>query len=50
VLGEAGDFPIGDLVAADARDVAAGALGSGVAVEVVVVDRRGGIVGRAAAR
>lgn len=42
---EAG-FPIGDLVAADARSVAQALVGAGVSVEVIVVDRKGGIVGR----
>ena len=38
---------LADAVAADARRVAADRLGSGVAVEVVVCDRRGHVIGRA---
>ena len=40
-------LPLGDLVAARAREVAQGVLlGAPVAVDVVVIDRAGGIVGR----
>jgi cobalt-precorrin-5B (C1)-methyltransferase len=41
------DFPLGDLVAADARDVALGVLGGATAMDVIVIDRAGNIVGRA---
>ncbi len=47
-LATAAGFPLGDLVAAQARDVARGVGGAGVAIEVLVVDRQGNIAGRAA--
>jgi cobalt-precorrin-5B (C1)-methyltransferase len=44
----AAGLPLGDLVAAKARDAALGVLqGAPVAVDVVVIDRAGAIVGRA---
>ena len=44
----AAGFPLGDLVAAGARDTALGVLrGAPVEVDVVVIDRAGTIVGRA---
>jgi cobalt-precorrin-5B (C1)-methyltransferase len=44
----AAGFPLGDLVAAGARDTALGVLrGAPVAVDVVVIDRSGTVVGRA---
>ena len=47
-LAEAASFPLGDLVAAQARAVSCGVTGPEVAVEVLVVDRQGRIAGRAA--
>ncbi|MGY1711536.1 cobalt-precorrin-5B (C(1))-methyltransferase [Geodermatophilus sp. SYSU D00758] len=45
---QAAGLPLGDLVAAGARDTALGVLrGAPVAVDVVVVDRAGAVVGRA---
>lgn len=41
---EAG-LPVGDLVAADAREIAAAVVGDAVRVEVLVVDRQGEVVG-----
>jgi cobalt-precorrin-5B (C1)-methyltransferase len=47
-LAQAAGVPIGDLVAARARQVALGVLaGAEIAVDVVVIDRSGTIVGRA---
>jgi cobalt-precorrin-5B (C1)-methyltransferase len=44
----AAGLPLGDLVAAGARDTAVGVLrGAPVAVDVVVIDRAGTVVGRA---
>jgi cobalt-precorrin-5B (C1)-methyltransferase len=42
-------FPLGDLIAADARAVAAGILGNDIALDVITVDRKGDVVGRAVA-
>lgn len=47
VLTLAGDLPLGDLVARRAREVALATLSGGTAVEVLVVDRAGRLVGRA---
>ncbi|SDK05835.1 cobalt-precorrin-5B (C1)-methyltransferase [Actinopolyspora mzabensis] len=45
------DFPLGDVVARHAREVALETLrGSAVEVEVIVIDRGGGIVGRTSPR
>jgi cobalt-precorrin-5B (C1)-methyltransferase len=45
---QAAGLPLGDLVAAGARETALGVLrGAPVAVDVVVVDRAGTVVGRA---
>jgi cobalt-precorrin-5B (C1)-methyltransferase len=45
---QAAGFPLGDLVAAGARETALGVLlGAPVAVDVVVIDRAGTVVGRA---
>ena len=41
-------FPLGDLVAARAAEVGRELVGPTIAVEVIVVDRQGQIVGRAA--
>jgi cobalt-precorrin-5B (C1)-methyltransferase len=41
------DLPLADRIAADARAAALATLGGGVAVEVVVFDRAGGLIGRA---
>ena len=41
-------FPLADLVAAEARKIACEVAGSEVALEVVVVDREGSVVGQAA--
>jgi cobalt-precorrin-5B (C1)-methyltransferase len=48
ILGRAAaaGFPLADLVAADARATARAVAGAAVAVEVVVVDRQGRVVGR----
>ena len=45
---QAAGFPLADLVAARAQAVSSEAVGPEVAVEVLVVDRQGGIVGRVA--
>jgi len=47
-MAEAAAFPLGDLVAAQARAVSCDVVGPEVAVEVLVVDRQGRIAGRAA--
>jgi cobalt-precorrin-5B (C1)-methyltransferase len=47
-LAEAAAFPLGDLVAAEAQAVGRETVGPAVALEVIVVDRQGGIAGRAA--
>ena len=41
------DFPLGDLIAKRAREVALATVGGGTAVEVVIFDRQGRLVGRA---
>lgn len=46
-MAEAAAFPLGDLVAARAREVSCDVVGPQVAVEVLVVDRQGRIAGRA---
>jgi cobalt-precorrin-5B (C1)-methyltransferase len=47
-LAEGAAFPLGDLVAAEAQAVGREVAGSRIALEVIVVDRQGGIAGRAA--
>ncbi len=46
-LAEAAAFPLGDLVAAQARAVSLDVTGPDVALEVIVVDRQGRVAGRA---
>ncbi|MEA2779319.1 MAG: cobalt-precorrin-5B (C1)-methyltransferase [Rhodospirillaceae bacterium] len=46
-LAQAGGFPLGDFIAAGARQQALALLDGQTAVEVIVVDRQGGFVGRA---
>lgn len=48
-LAEAAGFPLAGLVAGQARAVAAELVGPGMAVEAIVVDRQGRVVGRAEA-
>jgi len=46
-LSQSEGLPLGDLIAGDARAEALAMLDGGTAVEVIVVDRNGAIVGRA---
>ncbi|MEQ8965368.1 MAG: cobalt-precorrin-5B (C(1))-methyltransferase [Azospirillaceae bacterium] len=47
-IATAAGVALADAVAAGAREVAAGLLGPDIAVEVLIFDRRGGLIGRAA--
>ena len=46
-LAQARRLPLGDAIAARAKEQALAVLGSQTAVEVIIIDRQGGIVGRA---
>jgi hypothetical protein len=45
-LAEAAAFPLADLVATQAGEVAGEVAGSDIALEVLVIDRQGRVVGR----
>ncbi len=47
-LADGAGFPLADLVAAQAREVAVEAAGQAITLEVLVVDRQGRVAGRAA--